>query len=193
MNLNPHAQSTRHVIVLIVAIVAVFAVWTAKYLLRPAPEVKPAGEMMTAVRAQIEHLEQLLENDPDNPEILTALGNVYYDAGMAEPAVAYYDRALAQEPGNINVLVDKATMLRLVGRSTEAIQILQQVVTAAPGHEQALYNLGVIYLTDFADTASAVTAWTAFLEANPAAERAALVQQELQRLQGIVPEQKLPE
>ncbi|MFC1475687.1 tetratricopeptide repeat protein [Candidatus Zixiibacteriota bacterium] len=139
--------------------------------------------MMTSVRAQIEHLQQLAENDPDNPELLAALGNVYYDAGMAERAVDYYDRALALEPGNINVLVDKATMLRLLGRAEEAVQILTQIVAGAPDHEQALFNLGVIYLSDLSDTSSAIEAWKTFLETNPNAEHAAAVRQEVQRLE----------
>jgi tetratricopeptide (TPR) repeat protein len=176
-------SKNKRAIILILAIVAVFAVWTIKHLLQPSTGVEPDVDIMTSVRAQIEHLQQLEENDPDNPEILTALGNIYFDAGMSEQAVEYYDRVLAIEPENVDVLVDKATMFRAMGRAPEAIQILEQVVARLPHHEQALFNMGVIYSVDLLDTASAIRAWQSFLEINPHAAHADAVRQQVEQME----------
>lgn len=180
--------------ILILAIAAVFTVWGIKHSLQPmaadtADEMaSPAGagsaeEVMTSVRAQIEHLHELEKNDPNNPEILIALGNLYYDAGMAEQSVEYYDRVLAMQPENIEVLIDKATMLRPLGRAEEAIQVLKKAITLSPGHEHALFNMGVIYSADLQDIPSAIKAWKQFLEANPNATHADAIRQEVERME----------
>ncbi len=186
----------KRAIILVLAIVAVLTAWAIKHSLQPMTDNPNAGmpvpgaagegtpeEIMTSVRAQIEHLQQLEENDPDNPEILTALGNIYFDAGMSEQAVEYYDHVLAIEPENVDVLVDKATMLRAMGRAPEAIQILEKVVARLPRHEQALFNMGVIYSSDLLDTASAIRAWQSFLEVNPHAAHADAVRQQVEQME----------
>jgi tetratricopeptide (TPR) repeat protein len=185
-----------HGFVLILLVIIVFGAWGIKHALnRPSesgqspvstPE-RAAGadpeKMMASVRAQIEHLQQLAEGAPNDPHILTALGNIYFDAGMAQQAIEYYDRVLALEPDNIEVMVDKATMLRSLGRPAEALRLLENVVAARPGHEQALFNMGVIYSTDLGDEPAAIRAWKSFLAAHPAAPHADAVRQEIQRLE----------
>ena len=184
-------------VILILAVVSVFGVWFVKRALHPvqqpppAPATAPKQElsdsaaqnMMTSVRAQIEHLLELEKKDPDNLDVLSALGNIYYDAGMAQKAVEYYDRVLAKRPDEVNVMVDKATMLRAAGQSRAAVELLQQVVKLAPDHEQAWFNMGVIYSADINDTASAIMAWKKFLEVSPASPHADALREELARLE----------
>lgn len=185
-----------HGVLLVLVVIAVFGVWGIKHLLTESAGGEPPGDsfmagtaaetpekMMASVRAQIEALRQRVEDNPHDPDLLTALGNIYFDAGMAEQALEYYNRVLALEPDNIDVMVDKATMLRAVGQSAAAVRILADVVAAHPGHEQALFNMGVIYSTDLGDTTAAVGAWKLFLEAHPDAPHADAVRQEIQRLE----------
>lgn len=185
-----------HGLVLVLLVIIVFGVWGAKHALNgPSegaqdPVSTPDGatgeapeKMMASVRTQIDHLQQLAEDAPNDPQILTALGNIYFDAGMAQQAIEYYDRVLALEPDNIDVMVDKATMLRSLGRPAEALQLLENVVAARPGHEQALFNMGVIYSTDLGDEPAAVRAWKLFLDAHPEAPHADAVREEIRRLE----------
>lgn len=183
--------------ILILAIATVFIVWGVKHSLQPMAAdtadtmASRAGtgspeEVMNSVQAQIEHLRDLEKSNPDDVEILTLLGNLYYDAGMAEQSVEYYDRVLALEPENVNVMVDKATMLRPLGRSAEAIQILEQALALAPEHEYALFNMGVIYSTDLQDLPSAVRAWKRFVAAHPDAQHAEAIRQEIARMESEI-------
>lgn len=190
-------NKNKHVIILTVAIVGVFAVWLLKRSLvpLPEPEANPVAmehegsastdpmEAMNAVQSQIKHLRELEEDDPDNPDILLPLGNLYYDAGMAAPAVEYYDRMLALQPENVNVMVDKATMLRTLDRSAEAVQILKKVVKLNPHHEHAWFNMGVIYLSDLDDQQGAIAAWKKFLEVNPQSSHAEAITQEIKQME----------
>lgn len=177
-------------IVLISAIVLVFAIWLIKTGPQPANDgtseasaVDKPDEMMAAVQASIEHLEELEKENPNDPDVLIALGNIYYDAGLAGQAIKYYDRVLAIQPDNVDVLVDKATMLRLLKKSDEAVNLLEAAVTIAPEHEQAWFNLGVICSSDLNDPASAIAAWKKFLEINPDATHADAVREEIERME----------
>ncbi len=185
-----------YAVILGVAVITVFAVWTMKNALQPALEEPTAvaaadspgmgGDpeaMMNDVKQQIQHLQELEKSDPDNPQILTALGNLYYDAGMAEQAVEYYDRVLKLQPDNIEIKVDKASMLRMLGRSAESVAILREIVAAVPEHEQAWFNLGVIYGSDLNDAAGAMDAWKKYLAISPNAPHADAIRQEIARLE----------
>jgi len=90
---------------------------------------------------------------------------------------------LEKRHDDVNVLVDKATMLRELKRPREAVELLQRVVKLEPKHEQAWFNLGVMYSADLGDTASAVAAWKTFLEASPTSPHADAVRQEVERLE----------
>jgi len=186
-----------HAVILAVAIIAVFAVYLLKTGLQPvadeAPAATPAADnmpvteggddMMSAIRGQMEHLRELEKNDPNNPDILVQLGNIYYDAGMAEQAVEYYDRVLGFKPDAVNVMVDKATMLRVLEKPQEAVDLLREVVKRAPRHEQAWFNLGVIYSADLNDTRAAVDSWKKFLGLNPNAAHADAIREEVARME----------
>ena len=186
-----------YAVIVIVSVVSVFAVYLMKSALNPVSDQAPDLDMraessgamdspenvMGSVRAQIEHLRELAKEDPQNVEILIALGNMYYDAGMAEPAVEYYDRVLAIEADNVDVMVDKATMLRTLKRPDDAVEILQKVIELAPKHEHAWFNMGVIYSVELNDPASAVRAWKMFLEVSPHSAHADAIRQEIERME----------
>jgi len=188
-----------HSILLAIVVLAVFGFWAIKQLVvRPvadrehppdAPSAQRNGPMpeqtMDSVRARIDDLRRAVQNDPDNPELLIALGNIFFDAGMPEQAIEYYDRVLSLQPENTNTMVDKATMLRSLGRAPEAIQLLERALTINPGHEQALFNMGVIFSTDLKDDSSAIRAWKLYLTAHATAPQAAAVRQEIDRLERV--------
>ncbi len=189
-------SKTAHLVILILAIVAVFASWAFRRALVPeepavaddpssAPvlEGQSTDDVMNQVVEQIEHLRELVEQDPQNAELLTALGNLYYDAGMADEAIEYYDRVLELQPNNVNVMVDKATMLRVKGNSQAAVELLEKATEIAPKHEQAWFNLGVIYSADLSNRRGALRAWKKFLAVNPDATHADAVRQEITRLE----------
>src|SRR4030095_3689052 len=53
----------------------------------------PAGD-------PIGELQQSVDRDPENPELLTALGNAYYDREEWDRAIASYEKARRKAPKN---------------------------------------------------------------------------------------------
>jgi hypothetical protein len=61
--------------------------------------------------AAIQSFEQLIENGVVEPEVFYNLGNAYYRAGHAGPAIANYERALQLQPG---LVVARENLMRAV-------------------------------------------------------------------------------
>src|SRR5207244_7965839 len=95
-----------------------------------------------------------------------------------EDAAPYYRRALGVRPTDADVRVDLATCLFQLHRGEPALAELDTVLAAAPRHENALYNRGVVLLSlgrsDEADKAAGL-----YLGAHPDAPHAAEVRTRL--------------
>ncbi len=63
---------------------------------------------------------------------LWGLGFLEAASGRHEKAVTLYDQALGAQPGNPDILVNRATSLAALGRKAEAIQDLKQALASAP-------------------------------------------------------------
>jgi cytochrome c-type biogenesis protein CcmH/NrfG len=148
-----------------------------------APDDTVSQQMMQDVQKQMAHLQDVLAKDSSNFDAWVALGNLYYDANMADEAVAHYRRALAIRPNDLNVMTDLATMEREAGHPNDAIAILRQVLAGDSTRAQTWFNLGVIYSFDLKDQKEAVIAWKRFLALSPPSEHADAVKHEIERLE----------
>lgn len=84
--------------------------------------------------------------DPENVDVLTRLGHAYYDyaaeltnAGLADAAqplwtvaISYYDQVLAKQPGNAQVLGDRAFAAYYSGASDAAESLKRFIATNDP-------------------------------------------------------------
>lgn len=100
------------------------------------------------LRQQVAELEGLLTANPDDPRLLAAMGNVYFDAGRWQDAMLWYERSLAAAPGDVNVMTDLAIVHRNLGQPQRSVELLDQAIELAPGHWQAWYNKVVVYHFD---------------------------------------------
>jgi tetratricopeptide (TPR) repeat protein len=96
------------------------------------------------LREQAAQLEKVLRERPGDPDILTALGNLYFDAGRWEEARKAYEGALESRPDDPNVLTDLAVAYRNLRRPDRALELLRHATEVAPDHWQALYNEVVV-------------------------------------------------
>jgi len=55
---------------------------------------------------RVGEIQKSVERDPENPELLTALGNAYYDAEDWDRAIASYEKARRKAPKDPNLLSD---------------------------------------------------------------------------------------
>jgi tetratricopeptide (TPR) repeat protein len=109
----------------------------------------------------------VLAEDPDNLAANIAMANALYDSGQWRDAIPYYDRALQLNPHNADVITDKGTCYRNLGMTDEAVRDYRLALRVEPTHQNALYNLGVVYAYDRKDFAKAITYWERLLEVAP--------------------------
>jgi tetratricopeptide (TPR) repeat protein len=108
-----------------------------------------------------------LNADPKNPDLLTSVGNVYYDAKLYSVAVHYYARMLQVKPSDAAVRTDMATAYWYLGDPDKAIEEFNTALKYAPTNPNTLFNLGLVKWQGKHDSASAITDWKRLLATNP--------------------------
>ena len=153
--------------------------------IQPAPTGSPANEPPSQERlkemadTQAIPLLEKLKSDPKNSDVLTSIGNLYYDAQQYSTAVRYYGRALQAKPSDAAVRTDMATAYWYMGNADEAISQFNTALTYAPTNPNTLFNLGLVKWQGKHDAAGAIADWKKLLAANPDYEQKDKVRQML--------------
>jgi len=147
-------------------------------------EAAAGGDMATmeAVQREITSLKELLEKEPGNVEALRKLGDFYFDAGMFDKSVDYYEKALGAGPGDVDVQTDLGTSLRNVGRHQEAIRHFEAAVKSQPDHWKGWFNIGIVCLYDLHDFERAKDAFERVAALRPGAVDMSKLQEEIARV-----------
>lgn len=143
----------------------------------PAP---PAVNFQEDIRI----LEGVVAKDPNNRNAWVQLGHKYFDSQQPMKAVDAYDKALAMDSNDPNVLTDQGVMFRQLGWYDKAIENFKKANELNPKHIQSLFNLGIVYRYDLQDLPNAIESWEKYLKLNPGGQGAAQVQRELEALKG---------
>ena len=137
----------------------------------PATNSQPSPEQMKRMaEKQAEPLLAQLQSDPNNPELLAKIGNVYYDTQQFTGAIEYYQRSLTAQPSNADVRTDMATAYWYLGDADAAIKEFDKALTFEPNKANTLFNLGMVKWQGKMDVAGAVQAWEKLLATNPSYE-----------------------
>jgi len=115
-------------------------------------------------RQQIAEVEGLLASAPDDPGLMAAMGNVYFDANRWQDAREWYEKSLQISSGDPNVLTDLAVVYRNLEQPKRAIELLDQAIAINADHWQAWYNKVVVYNFDLHEHDAAVEALQILLE-----------------------------
>jgi len=115
----------------------------------------------------IEEYQNVLAGDPHNLAALIALGNAYFDAGQFKLAIQYYEQALRLNPHIADVVTDMGTCFRNLGMPDRAITQYEKALTMEPTHQNALFNLGIVYGYDRKDYSRAINYWQQLLHISP--------------------------
>jgi uncharacterized protein HemY len=113
----------------------------------------PAGAPM----ARIEALRQKLEANPDDPSALLELANLNFDIQNWGRARELYERLLALQPGDPDILTDLGICLRAQGSFDEALDRFRAAQKLAPDHWQSRFNEIVVLALDKNDLGAAET------------------------------------
>jgi cytochrome c-type biogenesis protein CcmH/NrfG len=118
---------------------------------------------------QIAGIEFKTSQNPGDIAAWIQLGNLCFDADLPEKAISAYDKALALNPNNADVLTDQGVMYRKAGKYDKAVQCFDKAVSINPKHEIARFNKGIVLMHDLNDPKGAVKAWEELLAVNPLA------------------------
>jgi tetratricopeptide (TPR) repeat protein len=132
-----------------------------------APQISDAQRAQQMADSQATPMIEKLKASPNDPELLTSIGNVYYDAQLYAIAIDYYGRALKQKPADVSVRTDMATAYWYMGNADTAIDEYNKALVYEPTSPNALFNRGLVKWKGKSDAAGALADWDKLLKANP--------------------------
>jgi Tfp pilus assembly protein PilF len=118
-----------------------------------------------------------LKSDPNNPDLLASLGNLYYDAQQYPIAVDYYARTLKFRPADASVRTDMGTAFWFMGNADRAVAEFDRALTYAPDSPNTLFNRGLVLWKGKTDAAGAIADWERLLAVSPNFQGKAQVEQ----------------
>ncbi len=141
----------------------------------------PQGGMPQQIMQMVQGYKAALAKNPKDLEALIGLGNLEFDSSQWDKAIGHYTQALAVDPKNADVRVDRAIAYHSKGQNDIAQKELLQVTRDRPDHKNAWLNLGVVS-RELGDRAEAARAWGRYLELDPQGEHAPTIRQEIENL-----------
>ena len=145
----------------------------------------PVSAPAVNYQQQIKMLMDVVAKEPSNRNAWVQLGHNYFDSDQPMLAIDAYDKALAINGNDANVLTDQGVMFRRLGWFDRAIENFEKAHKVSPDHQQSLYNLGIVYRYDIQDIPKAIAAWEKFMALNPGGPVAAKVQTELDHMKSL--------
>ena len=105
---------------------------------------RPSGGGATSEGAgadpRLGELQRAVDRDPENPVLLTSLGNYYYDRDEWKAAIAAYEKARRKAPKDASLLSDLGAAHRNVGEFELAVAFFRKAREADAEHWQSLLN-----------------------------------------------------
>jgi Flp pilus assembly protein TadD len=89
---------------------------------------------------QVQQLRAHVEKNPNDSRAVRELANLNYDIGNWQRAAELYGQFLKLVPDDVDVMTDLGACLRNMGKSAEALAVLQRAKAKNPQHWQARYN-----------------------------------------------------
>lgn len=117
---------------------------------RPAAPAEASSPVAEGDR--LDQARKAVDKDPQNPKLLTALGNVCYDREDWDGAVQAYEKARRKSSSpDPNLLSDLGAAYRNRGDFKKAVACFEKARAADPDHWQSLLNLVLIEAFDMRD------------------------------------------
>ncbi|MEG3619275.1 tetratricopeptide repeat protein [Magnetovibrio sp. PR-2] len=109
---------------------------------------------------------QILQADPNQPEVLLNLGVISGQAGQFDVACDFLKQAIALSPNSALARFNYGNALRELGRLDEAAESFKKALVINPGHAEAHNNLGNV-LRELDQLDGAADSFAKAIEANP--------------------------
>ncbi len=108
-------------------------------------QAPPTPEQMKGMAdKQAAPLLEQLKSKPNDPALISQIGNIYYDTQIYPVAIDYYQKALAIEPKNAAVRTDMATAMYYNNDPDQSIVEFDHALKDDPKSSNALFNRGIV-------------------------------------------------
>ena len=77
-------------------------------------------------------------------EIVKNIALIYQEQGKSDEALAAYEDAIASNPGDVNLVLNKANLYYSLGEKDKFKELMAKASEMAPDNPDLLYNIGVI-------------------------------------------------
>ena len=133
----------------------------------------PSPEQLKAMAdKEAQPLLEQLKSKPNDPALLSQVGNLYYDAQVFPVAIDYYQKSLAADPKNAAVRTDMATAMFYLKDFDHAIAEFDRALKDDPKNGNAMFNRGIAKWQGKMDVKGAIADWELLLKVNPNYEQA---------------------
>jgi superkiller protein 3 len=127
--------------VLVLALSALFWVPAAEDEQPGSPQPGARDEM----RARVDSLKALADQDSTDFDLRFELANCYYDLGALPSAVIHYRKAVELDPTSLKAWVNLGVAQNEMGLSEDAIESYDKALAIDPTDNKALCNKGLAY------------------------------------------------
>ena len=93
----------------------------------------------------IKKVQELLKSDPQNFTLYTKLGNIYYQLGVYDEAVAQYQKAISIQPNFSQAMNGLMIIYSRRQEYDKAISILKNLKLIQPDNPEVYYNIACLY------------------------------------------------
>lgn len=145
---------------------------------------QPPARRGVSFMERVNQAKARVEKNPKDVEALIFLGNANFDIQRYEKAKEFYHAALEVDPMNVFARTDLATVYKNTGEIDQAVAELRKVLTIDPNHQVALFNLGVILLSDKNDVEGAIKSWEQLVRVNPTDPASEDIKKKIAELKG---------
>ncbi len=120
-------------------------------VLKLRPTAESHNSVAIVLKAQgkyaeaVEQYRQALALKPNQPEVMSNLGNALKESGSAEEAIACYQNAIALNPHYAEAHNNLGISYKEQGKLDEAISCYQTALRLKPNYVEAHHNLGIIW------------------------------------------------
>ena len=97
--------------------------------------------------AQIEAVKAALFDDPENPQLLAALGDSYFEAQRFQEAIPVYEKAVKANAKDVDTLNDLALAYFYTGNPDAALTTLTKATSSMPDYKFAWLSTGYILIS----------------------------------------------
>ena len=128
---------------------------------------------------RINALKRRLQADPRDLGAAVELANLYYDVGMHQQAIGFYEQAVAIQPNDANLLTDLGSSYQATRQYEKALDLFTRAQSADPTHWQSLYNQVVVLAFNLGRLDDADTALRRLEQSRPGLPQAAQLRRAL--------------